>query len=72
LAIVVNIKRREGVREMSIIEMIILTLIAIIGTNAVAWFMIWQQVQRIEAMLENEIEAGRVVRDVKFADEVVR
>ena len=55
---------------MNIIELIILTLIAIIGTNAVAWFMIWQQVQRIEAMLENEIEAGRVVRDVKFADEV--
>ena len=55
---------------MSIIEIIILTLIAIIGTNAFAWFMIWRQVSRVEMMLEDEIEAGRVVRDVKFADEV--
>ena len=55
---------------MNIIEIIILTLIAIIGTNAFAWFMIWRQVSRVEMMLEDEIEAGRVVRDVKFADEV--
>jgi hypothetical protein len=55
---------------MNIIESIILTLIAIIGTNALAWFMIWRQVSRVEMMLEDEIEAGRVVRDVKFADEV--
>ncbi len=56
--------------NISIIEIIILTLIAIIGTNALAWFMIWRQVIRVEMMLEDEIEAGRVVRDVKFADEV--
>ena len=55
---------------MNIIEIIILTLIAIIGTNAFAWFMIWRQVSRVEMILEDEIEAGRVVRDVKFADEV--
>ena len=55
---------------MNIIEIIILTLIAIIGTNAFAWFMIWRQVIRVEMILEDEIEAGRVVRDVKFADEV--
>ena len=55
---------------MNIIEIIILTLIAIIGTNALAWFMIWRQVIRVEMILEDEIEAGRVVRDVKFADEV--
>ena len=55
---------------MSIIEIIILTLIAIIGTNAFAWFMIWRRVSRVEMILEDEIEAGRVVRDVKFADEV--
>ena len=55
---------------MSIIEIIILTLIAIIGTNAFAWFMIWRQVSRVEMILEDEIEAGRVVRNVKFADEV--
>ena len=55
---------------MSIIEMIIITLIAITGTNALAWFMIWRQVIRVEMILEDEIEAGRVVRDVKFADEV--
>ena len=57
---------------MNIIELIILTLIAIIGTNALAWFMIWRQVSRVEMMLEDEIEAGRVVRDVKFVDEVVK
>jgi len=55
---------------MNIIEIIILTLIAIIGTNAFAWFMIWRQVSRVEMILEDEIEAGRVVRNVKFADEV--
>ena len=55
---------------MNIIEIIILTLIAIIGTNALAWFFIWKQVNRVATMLEDEIEAGRVVRDVKFVDEV--
>jgi len=57
---------------MSIIELIILTLVAIIGTNALAWFFIWKQVSRVEMMLEDEIEAGRVVRDVRFVDEVVK
>lgn len=47
---------------MSIIEMIIFTLIAIIGTNALAWFMIWQQVKRIEAMIEDDV--------IEFIDEV--
>lgn len=56
---------------MSIIELIILTLIAITGTNALAWFMIWRQITRVEMILEDEIEAGRVVRDVKFADDDV-
>jgi len=54
---------------MSIIEIISLTLGAIVGTNATAWFMIWRQITRVEMILEDEIEAGRVVRDVKFADE---
>ena len=40
---------------MNIIEIIILTLIAIIGTNAFAWFMIWRQIIRVEMMLEDEI-----------------
>ena len=47
---------------MSIIEMIILTLIAIVLTNAFAWFMIWKKCDRIQDMLEDEI--------IEFIDEV--
>ena len=49
---------------MSIIEMIILTLIAIIGTNALAWFMIWRQLNRVAEILKDD----RELKDVKFAD----
>ncbi len=54
---------------MNIIEMIIVTLIGILLTNAVAWLMIYRQGNQIKEILKDEIEAGRVVRGVKFVDE---
>ena len=38
---------------MNIIEMIVLTLIAIVATNCIAWVMIWRKLDNCEEMLED-------------------
>ena len=38
---------------MSIMEIIILTLIAIVATNCIAWGMIWRKLDNCEEMLED-------------------
>ena len=56
---------------MNIIQMIILTLIAILITNAIAWFMIWRKVANCEEMLEDAEDASKCGFDVKaYLDEL--
>lgn len=56
---------------MNIIEMIVLTLIGILLTNAVAWFMVYRQGNQIKEMLEDEAEARKCVEDIKWIDDDV-
>jgi len=55
---------------MSIIEMIILTLIAIVATNCIAWGMIWRKLDNCEEMLEDAED--RSGRDARVAEQFQR
>ena len=54
---------------MSIIEMIVLTLIAIVATNCIAWGMIWRKLDNCEEMLEDAedrwFEDARAAREMQ-------
>ena len=54
---------------MNIIQIIVMVLISLLIINAVAWGMIWNKVDQVQEMLEDDAEARRVVRDAKFFDE---
>ena len=53
---------------MSIMEIIILTLIAIVATNCIAWGMIWRKLDNCEAMLEDAED--RCFEDAREAEEL--
>ena len=55
---------------MSIIQMIVLTLIAIVATNCIAWGMIWRKVDNCEEMLEDAED--RSGRDARAAEQLQR
>ena len=54
---------------MNIIEMIVLTLIAIVATNCIAWGMIWRKLENCEEMLEDAedrwFEDARAAREMQ-------
>ena len=54
---------------MNIIEMIVLTLIAIFATNCIAWGMIWRKLDNCEEMLEDAedrwFEDARAAREMQ-------